>query len=173
MEPWRRQQTWRCCWMFCGLSSASHQLLMETFMCRWFRILYTGFHFANISVLKLQWDLPVPKIATIWVLLRSCSSETLELWPRLFFLNWYRFFSLNPLWICLCSSRYGVGCTMGLLLWNFWAIGSFWMDLRLLLHQKHYKIGIALVWFSFPCSFLNGQKVVCLINKVINWDCTS
>jgi Fe-S-cluster containining protein len=114
-----------------------------------------------------------PKIATIWVLLRSCSSETLELWPRLFFLNWYRFFSLNPLWICLCSSRYGVGCTMGLLLWNFWAIGSFWMDLRLLLHQKHYKIGIALVWFSFPCSFLNGQKVVCFINKVINWDCTS
>lgn len=105
-------------WPLFSVTSAPH----GNFMCRWFRILYTGFTLQTFLCSNCDGICLCPKIATIWVLLRSCSSETLELWPRFFFLNWYRFFSLNPLWICLCSSRYGVGCTMGLLLWNFWAI---------------------------------------------------
>lgn len=164
MEPWRRQQTWRCCWMFCGLSSASHQLLMETFMCRWFRILYTGFTLQTFLCSNCDGILPVPKIATIWVLLRSCSSETLELWPRYFFELIQVFFIESIMDLSMLKSLRS--CTMGLLLWNFWAIGSFWMDLRLLLHQKHYKIGIALVWFWFPCSFWMDKRLFASLTKL-------
>lgn len=69
------------------------------------------FHFANISVLKLRWDLPVPKIATIWVLLRSCSSETLELWPRYFFELIQVFFIESIMDLSMLKSLRS--CTMG------------------------------------------------------------
>jgi hypothetical protein len=66
--------------MFCGLSSASHISSSWNFMCRWFRILYTDFTLQTF----LCSNFLCPNCYNL-SLLRNCSSETLELWPRYFF----------------------------------------------------------------------------------------
>jgi hypothetical protein len=78
--------------------------------------LYTGFTLQTFLCSNCNGICLCPNCYNL-SLLRRCSSETLEVWPRYFF-ELIQVFLLNPLWICLCSNRYGVAlwdCSYGTL----------------------------------------------------------
>ncbi len=101
----------------CFVASLQHHISSSwNFMCRWIRILYTGFTLQTFLCSNCNGICLCPNCYNL-SLLRRCSSETLEVWPRYFF-ELIQVFLLNPLWICLCSNRYGVAlwdCSYGTL----------------------------------------------------------
>jgi hypothetical protein len=109
-------------WPLFSVTSAPH----GTFMCRWFRILYTGFTLQTFLCSNCN-GICLCRNCYNLSLLRNCSSDSLELWPRLFFgLIQVFFYWIHYGFVC-CSNHYGVAlwdCSYGT-----FELASFWIGL--------------------------------------------